>query len=158
MTVGYDIPFLYTTVPPQLWPFIAVCPLYPPLLARYLLKGNRKEDAADTIGLLGCAVYGILSIAYYTIQPFFPLLVLSMIWVAGYGTLALFSRPIQSLRLRLLALLWIFAALSAQYLTNTFGYFDFSQLPAGAIGWFYVAGIILAVALTLAPYRRTIVR
>lgn len=127
------------TIPPYLWPFVAVCPVYPLLLALVLLQLYRKKTPNQFLlafAAIPSAVFGILAVFFYPIamiyQGFSWNAVGQIFWVLFYGAQGFYlikkfkiSRRVFNLVVGLVAL----KIVVIDFYMQSYGYFDFENIP-----------------------------
>ena len=149
------------TIPVYLWPVVAICPIYPLLLAYIWYQKHRKQKphpAVMTWALIGGSTYALAALFFYPAlmryEGFSWLGVGAIIWVLLYGLQALYL-----LKRNKLASSWVVftvIALSAKTLLdvqyNTFGYLITPEdtLPQSFIN--AAAGGVIAVILLVGLY------
>lgn len=126
----HDLPAL-RVVPFALWPVIAICPVYPLVLAAYWNpdeKERNKRTGLTAFAGLPAAVFGLLALVFY------PLIMArygfdwanfgQIFWVwlyAAQGWYLVFQARIQAQDV-VLAGAWLFLVLITLYQTQSFGY------------------------------------
>lgn len=124
IALTYDWPALQA-IPTYLWPLVAICPLYPLLLALYWLytAGGKESPYLAAVAALPAATYGLLALVFY------PLVMLKagftwndtgqIVWVWLYAAQAfvILRRTVPQAMPAFLGLFWLFASLSVLYLS-----------------------------------------
>jgi hypothetical protein len=130
------------TIPLHLWLFVAVCPVYPLLLALLLLQLYLKKPLNQFLlafAVIPSIVFGFSALLFYPIamiyQGFSWNAVGQIFWVwayAGQGVWLFTKYKINKLPF-LLSSLFIGFILFFEFITGSFGYFDFAKIPLGVL-------------------------
>lgn len=137
----YDLDKL-TTIPLYLWLFVAVCPIYPLLLALLFLQLYLKKPLNQFLlafAVIPSIVFGFLALLFYPIAMIYQgfswnaLGQILWVWVyAGQGVWLFTKFKIKKLPF-ILASLFVTFVLIFEFITGSFGYFDFSNIPSGIL-------------------------
>ena len=127
------------TLSPLLWPFVAVCPIFPLLLALVLLQLYRKKTPNQFLlafAAIPSTIYGILAILYYPVamiyQGFSWNAFGQIFWVAFYslqGIWLLKRYPIKNTPFVLVLAFLVIKLIVIDLYYKSFGYFDFTNIP-----------------------------
>ena len=133
----YDVHKLLT-IPLYFWLFVAVCPLYPLLLALILLQLYLKKSPNQfllSFAVIPSIVFGVLALFFYPIAMYyqgFSLNALGQIfwvWFYAYQGIWLFRKfKIKTLPFLAASLFTAFVLLF-EFFSKSYGYFDFDNLP-----------------------------
>lgn len=127
------------TLSPLLWLFVAVCPLYPLLLALVLLQLYLKKLPNQFLlgfAAIHSAVYGVLAILYYPLamyhQGFSWNAFGQIFWVLFYalqGLWLLLNYKINREVFILAGAILVLKLIIIDFYFKSFGYFDFTGIP-----------------------------
>lgn len=133
-------------------PYVAICPLYPFLLAYAWYQWPRPQPWLYGMTVLPAAMYGVLAIFYY------PLIMrhagitiyslLSIVWVWIYAIQAwymLYRNTYTTLLPTLFGGLWALTLLSFTLSTNSFDYLAIAFLTPGEKMFLLIVGILTIV-------------
>lgn len=160
LALGYDLPKL-VFVPLWAWPFVAICPLFPALLAGVwtLPERRRATSLLTALAALPSAVYGLVSLVYYPLYLTywgFDWVVASRspgFFYAAQGWWLLRRYPLK--RGMLTALLWLLGSWFVHWRFSSFGFFDWTFLDAPSYNLFF-AGAAAISLLTVVLKKRLI--
>jgi hypothetical protein len=133
-----------TTIPLYLWPFVAVCPIYPLLLALVLLQFYLKKTPNQfllAIAAVPSAVFGILAILFYPLamiyQGFSWNAIGQIFWVLVYSSQGfyLLSKYEISKRAFFLGSTFTMLVILFHYFSSSFSYFDLTNIPTAILIW-----------------------
>jgi len=151
----YDAPKL-ANIPPYFWPFVAVCPIYPLLIALNLLQLYRKKEPNQFLlgfGAIGGALYGALAILYYPLAMAYQGFLLNALgqifWVLFYalqGFWLFLNYQIKREVYIFVGAVLVLKLIIIDYFYKSFGYFDFTEISSNLlIGLLSLAVISLGV-------------
>jgi len=156
-----DLPKLLE-IPFFLWPIVAICPIYPFLLALVFLKilrGRPVNGYLLAFASFGSAVFGVLAIIYYPYKMFyggFNWIDLGQIfWVLFYALQGwyLLLKKRQSVLPLLSAFIFLFAKFIVDYRYLTFGYLDVAALDRQAFMMIFAFSLISSVAILIFAFK-----
>lgn len=126
------------SIPPYVWLFVAVCPIYPLLLALVLLQLYRKKSPNQFLlafAVVPSIVFGILALFFYPVamvyQGFSWNAVGQIFWVwfyAGQGVWLFSKIKLKKIPL-LTAGLFTSFLLIFEFFSKSYGYFNFDNIP-----------------------------
>ncbi len=134
----YDMSKLIT-LSPLIWPFVAVCPVFPLLLALVLLQLYRKKSPNQFLlafAAVGSVIYGLIAILFYPVamiyQGFSWNGLGQIFWVLVYGVQGAWlikKYKIKKLPLYTSTIFFGVQIIVIDLWQKSFGYFDFSNIP-----------------------------
>lgn len=136
ISLNYDASIL-ATIPLWAWPLVAVCPLFPLLLAFFWLRLARKKHVPHflaSFAILPAAVYGLGTLLYYPLlmhQTYVNVQDIGQIfWVWLYASQAwyLLRRWPISMWHACLALIFLIGSFCFQLATLSYGYLEYASL------------------------------
>lgn len=132
-----------TTIAPWLWPFVAVCPIFPLLIALVLLQLYRKKSPNQFLlafAAIPSLVYGLVAVIFYPVamiyQGFSWNAVGQIFWVGLYAIQGFWLiREFRPGKFAFYSALVFVATkiLIVDILFKSFGYFDFTGIPLGVL-------------------------
>ena len=145
----YDMSKL-TTIPPYLWLFVAVCPIYPLLIALILLQLYLKKSPNQFLlafGAIPSVVFGVLALIFYPTAMFYQGFSWNglgqIFWVLFYALQGVWLlrnfkiKPTASITASLFTAFLLFF----QFFSKSYGYFDFSNIPIAVLSVIVVVGL-----------------
>lgn len=141
------------TLSPFLWLFVAVCPVFPFLLALVLLQLYRKKSPNQFLlafAAVPSAVYGVLAVFYYPIAMYYQGFSWNgfgqIFWVLLYalqGFWLLRKFKIGKLPFALVSILLILQIVIVDFYYKSFGYFDFAGISSNLLIGLVITTIVL---------------
>lgn len=147
LAITVDLPKLLH-IPFYLWPLVAICPIYPFLLALVFLGFLRKQRVGSYLLLFAAfpsAVFGVLAIIYYPCKMFYGgfnwIDFGQIFWVLFYSVQGWYL--LINKKLSLISLITVFCFLCVKFAVDykylTFGYLDLTMLSREAVNNIFVS-------------------
>lgn len=140
------------TFSPFLWLFVAVCPVFPFLLALVLLQLYRKKSPNQFLlafAAISSAVYGVLAILYYPIAMYYQGFSWNafgqIFWVLFYalqGFWLIRKFKIDKFPFALVSILLVLQLVIIDFYYKSFGYFDFTGISSNLLLWLVIIAIV----------------
>lgn len=149
-------------IPPLLWPFIIICPIFPMLLAIYWiqsLSGKDNKFLRSFVSLPGF-IYLIAAVIYYPawmiINGFDILSFGQIFWVMVYGLQCyyLLAKKRTEFAPSVIAVLYLWSSFLVQYLFRSLGFYDMTNFKPELILGGYTVLIFCTIIVEIKIIRQ----